>query len=158
MAKVQDLINVLAAKARFEPVDINEQPKQIRILGRVRTDGPPTAMENWLLMMLAIAKREEQPGTGWKIDISRKYFPRGPKLIFAWRLIIQGENLEEQLKEIIMAAQGAPMSNRPSETMEIALPGVRGDRNAMKNGKGAGLSGRVLAGPAAIQQMRNGGG
>jgi len=158
MAKAQDLINVLAAKARFEPVDIDEKPTQIRLLGRVRTDGPPSAMENWLLMMLAIAKREEQPGSTWKIDISRKYFPRGPKLIFAWRLIIQGDNLEEQLKEIIAAAQQAPMSNRPSEIMEIALNGGSGDRNAIRNGKGAGLTGRVAAGPAAIAAHRQGGG
>lgn len=157
MAKLQDLINVLANKARFEPVDIDEKPTNIRILGRVRTDGPRSAMDNWLLMMNAIAEREEREGCTWKVDISRKYFRRGGRLIFAWRLIIQGSDLENELKEVIQAASMAPSSTPRGEIEEIPL-NVSGNRNVMRNGKGAGLSGQVLAGPAAIAAYRAGGG
>jgi hypothetical protein len=156
MAKAQDLINVLAAKARFEAVDVAEQPNQIRILGRVRQDGTSTTMDNWLLMMNSIAEREEQPGCKWKVDISRKYFRRAGKLIFAWRLIIQGEELSVLLQEVIAAAQGAPLSSR-NEVTEVPL-GARGDRNALVRGKGAGASGTVPVGPWALQGLRGGGG
>jgi len=155
MAKAQDLINVLAARARFEPVDIQESSNQIRILGRVRTDGTSAAMDNWLLMMNSIAEREERPGCAWKVDISRKYFRRGGKLIFAWRLIIQGEGMTSLLPDLISAAQASPVSQR-TELTEIALPGGHRDRNALRNGKGAGATGQVPVGPMAVHGMRGG--
>ena len=156
MATAQDLINVLAAKARFEPVDVQESTTQLRILGRVRTDGARTAMDNWLLMMNSIAEKEERAGCPWKVDISRKYFRRGGKLIFAWRLIIQGENLPALLPDIIAAAQGSPVS-QGVELTEIALPGASGNRNAFRNGRGAGETGKVPVGPMAIHALRGGG-
>lgn len=159
MATAQDLINVLAAKAKFEAVEIDEKPTQIRILGRVRTEQSPTAMDNWLSLMCAIALAAEAPDSTWKVDISRKYFPRGNKLIFAWRLILQGTDLETELRAVIAAAQSTSViAKSHRELDEIPLPGVRGDRNAHVNGKGAGATGKVLTGPMAIQAALRGGG
>jgi hypothetical protein len=159
MATVQDLINVLASRAKFEPVEVDEKPTQIRMLGRVRTDAHASAMDNWLAMMNAIAEREEHEGCTWKVDISRKYFRRNGRLIFAWRLIIQGENLEASLPELVAAAQStAAVAKSYRELDEIPLPGVRGDRNAHINGKGAGATGKVLTGPMAVQAALRGGG
>ena len=155
MAKAEDLVAVLSRRAKFEPVDVEEKPTQIRILGRVRTDSSVNAA-TWLGMMDAIAQREEREGVTWKIDISRKYFRRNGVLVFAWRLIIQGPDLENQLNDIIQAAMQIPQAR--GETMEIGLHGSSADRNAIKNGKGAGATGKVLAGPAAIQAHRQSGG
>lgn len=153
MAKAADLIKVLSSKSQFEPVDVQEGANQIRILGRVRQDGTTTPMDNWLLMMNAIATREEQPGCAWKVDISKKYFRRGNKFIFAWRLIIQGEGVADLLPELISVVGGAPLSSR-NEVTEIALLGARGDRNTPTKGKGAGVTGTIPVGPMSPGAMR----
>jgi hypothetical protein len=153
MANVKELLVVLGRKSKFEAVDVQETATNIRILGRVRQDGTSTPMDNWLLMMNAIAEREEKPGCPWKVDISKKYFRRGSKFIFAWRLIIQGSDLPEQLTEIISACTGSPISSR-NEVFEVSLPGSRSDRNAHNNGKGAGAMGTVPVGP--MVPMRGG--
>lgn len=148
MAKAQHLVTVLATKARFEAVDVKETVTQIRILGRVRADNASTTT-NWLAMMDAIAAQEERPGCSWSVDISRKYFRRQGRLVYAWRLIIQGDDLEAQLEEIIAAAQSSQVQ-APQEVMEVPLINAHGDRNAFRNGKGAGATGTVPVGPAAL--------
>jgi hypothetical protein len=163
MATVNDLLAVLHRRCNFEIPDpsdlsrfIQETPKQIRIIGRIRPDGTSAAMNNWLLIMSSLFERMEKPGVTWKADISKWYFRRNGRIVFAWRILLQGEDIKSRLTEILQAVNNSPISSK-AEVEEIPLPGVgRANRNVSHNGKGAGLSGKVAVGPMAIATMMAG--
>ena len=160
MATVNDLLVALHRRCRFELPDasdpgryVQETPGQIRIIGRIRSDGTSASMDNWLLVMNSLFKRMESQGVAWKVDISKWYFNRGGKIVFAWRILLQGENIKSRLAEILTVVNNSPVTSR-AEVQEIALPGVgRANRNVNQNGRGAGLAGKTAVGPMAIAAM-----
>ena len=165
MTTVVDLLRLLGRRCAFELPDartpeayVQETPNQIRIMGRIRSDGTTAAMSHWRLIMHALLTRAGTPGVAWKADLSKSYFPRGPKMVFAWRILLQGENIAGSLQEIGQVISGVPQAANV-EVTEIALPGVgRANRNVGVNGKGAGLMGSAMVGPAALAASRRQGG
>lgn len=152
MEAIDHLKNLLRDRAGFEVVDASSGASQLRLVGRV----PPNASAQWVLIvhrLLVMSKKAD-----WKVDISRNYFLKeltsGPKLFYAWRLIFQAGNVEEQLQSILDAVNNAPRPARV-ELQEYPLPGAGKHRNEPKNGKGAGSIGQM---PLGISAARSGGG
>lgn len=145
-------------KAGFEVVSHNDDnPGQLRMLGRVPEDRAGLNMNNWKIMMYRLyTAMKNRP---WKVDFSKSYFiqDRTEKLVFAWRVIFQGENLAAHYAEITHLIATAPIPSR-AEVTEMPLTGVSADRNSTEGGRrGAGKFGSVLTGPLAVQAKRNGG-
>lgn len=145
-------------KAGFEAVSVSEpSPNQLRALGRIPEDIGGMNMGNWKILMYRLyTVMGDRP---WKVDISKSYFIKEEtkKLVFAWRVIIQGENLAQHLPEIIQVVTSSPVSAR-SEVTEIPLAGAAGNRGKVTGGRrGAGPSSQMLVGPAAAQAKLLGG-
>jgi len=150
--ELNDFIRILQMRAGFELVNHQEGPNQLRMLGRVQKP----ALGGWLLVVHHLKRLEE--GAAWGIDISKPYFPRNDKLVFAWRIILQGEGVAQYYAAV---AQGVGNSPRARATVEEqALPGARANRNAPSvnnRGKGAQSSLKATVGPfalAALQQQQ----
>lgn len=134
----------LKLRCGFEVVQVTPSEKQLRILGRL----PQLRMGDWLLTIHHIITHVTDNSPGWTVDISKHYFLRGPKVVFAWRLIFQGPDIVRQVPSIINTINGSPRSNR-TEINEMPLIGASADRNAQSpTGKGAGLMGTVAVGPS----------
>lgn len=145
-------------KAGFEAVSVSEPvPGQLRVLGRVPEDPGGLNMNNWKILMYRFyTVMRDRP---WKADFSKSYFIKeeSQKLVFAWRVIFQGENLAQHYSELIQVVASSPISAR-AEVTEFPLAGAAQNRGAVTGGKrGAGPSGRVLVGPAAAQAKLMGG-
>lgn len=158
MSASQQLFIEMQKKAGFEAVSIAEpSPSQLRALGRIPEDLGGLNMGNWkILMYVLYTTMENRP---WKADVSKSYFikPETKKLVFAWRVIIQGENLAQHYKEIADLVRGSPISAR-SEVTEFPLAGHAANRGRVSGGKrGAGPSSQILVGPAAAQAKLMGG-
>ena len=146
---ITEFINALKMKGGFETVNHTISPSQIRILGRVGKDYTP----GWYLIVRQLLTQSGRDG--WTIDISKQYFLRGDKVMFAWRIILQvadskAGTVESRLLEVMTIIGSAP---KPKVViMEEPLPGVRGDRNvasAGSRGKGAQNSLSAKVGPGA---------
>lgn len=144
-----ELVNILKMRGGFDLVNHQADEKQIRMLGRV----PKQMMNSWLVVvhhMLSVSEK-----SAWNIDVSKQYFLRGGRVIFAWRLIIQADDVESKLEHICNAITNAPRAKHIIE--EQPLVGARPDRNSPQHGKGAqGVLGAVV-GPMAIAQQQMGG-
>ncbi len=152
------LFQALRKKAGFEPVSIAEpNPNQLRVLGRVLEDTGGMNMNNWkILMHRFYTTMVSRP---WKADFSKSYFVQEEtgKLVFAWRLIFQGENLAQFYPELAKLAESSPVSARGDIT-EMVLPGASRDRHSTHGGRrGAGPAGKVLVGPLAVAAKQRGG-
>lgn len=155
---VEDLFRAMQRKAGFEAVSVTEPSAgQLRALGRIPEDMGGLNMGNWKILMYQLYTT--MAGRPWKVDISKSYFIKQEtgKLVFAWRVIFQGENLAQHLPEIISVVNGSPVTAR-AEITEIPLAGAAANRGKVTGGRrGAGPSGQVLVGPAAIQAKLMGG-
>jgi len=146
---LEDLVQLLRARAGYETVNHQLSPNQLRLLGRVRKP----AVDGWLLVVRNLVMAEAP----WHIDISRHYFPRGGKLVYAWRIILQGESVEQHFHHVAQTVANSPRAHTIIE--EQALPGARRDRNIpsiSNRGKGAQGSLKATVGPfalAALQQQ-----
>lgn len=145
-------------KAGFEVVSHNDtNPNQLRVLGRVPEDRVGLNMNNWKILMYRLYNAmEKRP---WKVDFSKSYFihDKTKKLVFAWRIIFQGEELTQHYLEIAQFIASSPISAR-TEVTEMPLTGASADRNSTDGGKrGAGAFGKVLVGPMAVHAKRMGG-
>ena len=149
--ELNDFIHILKARAGFEMVNHQESPNQLRILGRVRKP----ALGGWLLVVNQL--KQVEMGAVWGIDISKPYFPRGSKLVFAWRIILQGEGIAQYYAAIAQVVKNSPRARVTVD--EVALMGASADRNAPSvgnRGKGAQSSLKASVGPfalAALQQQ-----
>lgn len=128
-----NLLTLLRSKFGFEAKDVRSTSKQqLRILGRL----PNNRMGDWLVGMHHVFLRMEH--TPWAVDISKSYFIRNGKIVFAWRLIFQSqESVEKYLPDICNAFEGAPRGTQ-GQVMEVPLVGaspLRSRRSA--GGKGA---------------------
>jgi hypothetical protein len=148
------LFAALRKKVSFEVVSQTETPNQLRILGRIPTDRLGLNEGNWKIVKyrLLIAM-EERP---WKVDLSKSYFIKTEtkKMVFAWRILLQGENIAQHYADIISVISTSPSAR--AEVMEIPLVG--NSRNDTTGGRrGAGPVGSVAVGPFALQQRTRGG-
>ena len=141
MADRKQLYAALGSRAGFETVSETATDQQLRVIGRVSQQGMP----NWLIVIQQLLLNQED--APWNVDISKQYFLRGGKVLYGWRLIFQGEELESYLDQIIEIVHGSPHAKRTVD--EVPLVGCSPDRNVPKRGKGAqGVLGAVV-GPAA---------
>lgn len=145
-----ELTRLLKLRGGYELVNHNATPTQIRMLGRV----PKEMMGSWLLVAHRLLSVSE--GAAWSVDISKQYFLRSNRILFAWRIILQGEDLDAQMIALCEAISNAP---RPKTIVEEQrLYGASPDRNMPRGGKGAQGVLTAVVGPMAIAQQRAGGG
>jgi hypothetical protein len=157
MADVSELFKMMQRKCGFELVNhALMPPTRLRMLGRVPVDQAGMNMGNWKVLMDRLLTAVEQ-GRPWSVDISKSYFKKGGRLVYAWRLIFQAEAIEQQLADIINLTKTSPGSARP-EPLEVRLYGVEENRNSTAGGKrGAGPLGSVMVGPMAVARKNMGG-
>ncbi len=134
------LLAALQNKAGFEAVDKHNSANQLRLFGRVS----PQKMPMWLETIRSLLLASDR--AGWNLDVSRQYFLRGEKLFFGWRLILQGNNIEQHISAAHAVVQQVRVAAREIE--EVPL-NARPDRNALRNGRGAQEMGKAIVGPAA---------
>lgn len=158
MSTQAELLSALNKKAGFEAVSVDStDPNRLRIMGRVPEDAIGMNMNNWKILMYRLYLAMEQ--RPWKADFSKSYFirPDTEKLVFAWRIIFQGENIVSHFKDIISLVVTSPNSARADVT-EMVLPGASRDRHSTHGGRrGAGPSGSIAVGAAAAIQKQRGG-
>lgn len=122
------LLTLLRSKFGFEAKDVRPGKNQLRILGRL----PNNRLGDWLVAMHHVFLRMEQ--CPWAVDISKSYFVRSGKIVFAWRLIFQSQEPLERFisTDICNAFEGAPRGTR-GQVMEVPLIGA----SALRQGKTA---------------------
>lgn len=126
---MEGLFKALASKG-YDVVSHNVLPSQLRILGRVNNDRQGV----WVATMDRILAQAEKQ-TDWSVDLSKTYFRRGGRIVFAWRIIVQGEDVLDNLGGLTMAVSTA--TPEPARVTEQALVGLRASRDRLVNGKGA---------------------
>lgn len=147
MEKATELFGILQQRVGFDIVTKNVTDTQIRVMGRIQQHNIPS----WLLVM---EKLLTSAGGGWNIDISKQYLMRGQKLLYGWRIIIQGDNLGKQIDSICAAIASTPQVRRQLD--EVAL--VAGpNRNSLRMGKGAQPVDKAIVGPLALATLNTGG-
>lgn len=139
MSSARELTDLLAKKAQFELVDLQDGPSQIRIMGRVRSDGTNANISNWLLVIRDLLTREKEQSCTWRVDVSKSYFLKGPKVVYGWRLVFQapGMDVRSCITDILAAVRRAPPATNIMVD-EMPLMGASPDRNTPNRGKGAG--------------------
>lgn len=130
----------------FEVLDQGVGETQLRLLGRL----PQERVGDWLVFMHHICTKMQSHK--WKVDISKSYFLRDGKIVFAWRVIFQAPDIEAELQNIINVVSTSPKSSRTAETTSIRLGNASANRNAYRNGKGAALLGKARVGPRATTE------
>ena len=149
---IQELLKILQTGG-YEVVSHNLSPKQLRMMGRVRNP----LVAGWLMVVDRLI--EVSATKPWSIDISKHYF-RKPKLMFAWRVIVQVEDdsdVSEFFPEIGKVVLTTPKAKQVVD--EIPLIGARADRNtpsAGNRGKGAQGVFKAVTGPAAAAALTRG--
>ncbi len=142
--ELTELLGLLKVRG-FEAVSKNITAKQLRLLGRV----PQASMNNWLVAMDWLLAKGES--SSWTIDISKQYFRRNGKLLFAWRIILQAtDDVTQHYADLGEAVRNSPKAKTTVE--EYTLHGASASRNSLSKARGAqsGLNGGV--GPAAIRR------
>ena len=125
----------LKAQAGFEVVGESVTKSQLRITGRV----PKPGMRVWLDVVETLLLPIQ--GSTCGIDISKQYFVRADGLRFAWRIIIQGEEVAsnvELLKSTALSITSKTQGAAVHRVMEMPLIGVGSNRNDAKANKGKG--------------------
>ena len=138
------LYSILHKRVGFEVRSQSRSEQQLRLLARI----PPNNMTKWLSIMNRLFEEEsEQP---WSLDISKQYFRRGDRVIYAWRVIIQGPELETHLKTLVRLIASAPQPT--NEVTTKRLPGRwKEDRNVPVRGRGAQSVLHARVGPSYSQ-------
>lgn len=144
----QHFASALRQKAGLEVVEANVSEKSARFLGRL----PKERQGDWLLVMHQMLKNGE--GREWKIDISKHYFLRSGRLVYAWRLILQGAAAKQMLEEALNAVSAAPQTSR-AEIMSAPLVGASIYRTQEIDGKGVGATGMGGGVPAIVRMVAN---
>lgn len=156
MATLPELFANLRSKAGFEVVSHTITPTRLRVLGRLPLDRAGMNMGNWVVLVDRLLTASEQ-GKPWSVDVSKSYFKRQGKLVYAWRLLIQADEIEKHYGDMISVVKTSPGAARPEPT-EVRLYGRAADDNDTSGGKrGAGPAGSVLIGAAAAYRKNMGG-
>ena len=141
MSEQADVLEMMRTRFGFDVVQPTASPNQLRVLGRV----PSEQERNWLVgvqHMLSVSEK-----TPWSVDISRQYFLRSGVLVYAWRVIFQGEGIEQYMEGIVAALSNAPKARFEVEEQALSVNGARSTMNT--KGKGASSSGTT---PLLLQQ------
>jgi hypothetical protein len=128
---VQELTRLLQQKAGYQTLDVSTEGGQVRLLGRV----PPNAADQWILVVHRLLVESES--ADWKVDVSRKYFLRGPskKMVYSWRLVFNSASpTEAMISNVMRAVQNAP---RPQKTEISEFPLAGASRAVSNGGRGA---------------------
>ena len=152
------LYAALSAKG-FQLVGETVGEKQLRLVGRV----PQLQMPQWLKVLEALRPEDGAPNAlPWSVDISKQYFKKGGKTKYAWRLILQGENLVAHIAGIIAVVSAVDAVSTPEQyaqvpfrVMEVPLYAAGMDRNdASRNrGKGAQPTLKAVVGQPQKERM-----
>ncbi len=142
-----NLLNKLHQRGGFEIVNRTASDKQARLMGRV----PKPAMPGWLIIVQRLLLRADK--AAWSVDISKQYFLRNDQVVFGWRLIFQGPELEKALPDIEQTVLNAPRVRAFVD--EQVLAGASGSRNEPgPTGKGAQGVLKAAVGPMAVAQAQ----
>lgn len=114
--ELKPLLTSFRAKAGYEIIQNTIDTNQLRFIGRV----PEKRVADWLD---AVSSLLDRSGEHWSIDVSRHYFKRAGKLVFAWRVIVRAKDLEATVNDIINVLHATPASTR-SELKEVPLIGA----------------------------------
>ena len=131
-----DIYAALTRKSGFQVVQENETPRQLRIMGRSHVDRWPFFLPVIYTLLLQSSKAE----IPWTCDISKQYIINKDRVLYAWRMIFQSENLSSYYGDIAAAITSSPSPSRVEITEQL-LPGYkRGDVRGGVNAKGKGSS------------------
>jgi hypothetical protein len=142
-----ELIKALRMRGGYEVVEKTAGANQVRLIGRV----PSALVKGWLIIVRQILVRSG--AAPWSADVSKSYFLRSGQVMFGWRLIFQGQGIEQYLPDIVATVVDSP---RPKSTvMEQPLAGASANRNKQTPGslKGAALTGKSVVGPVAHHML-----
>lgn len=147
----------LRKKVGFEVVSDTETPNQLRVLGRIPEDSLGLNGNNWKIVTYRLLKAmDSRP---WKVDVSKSYFIKKEtgKLVFAWRILLQGDGIAQHYADVINLIDTSPSAR--VEVTEIPLGGGNeGGRNNTAGGRrGAGPMGSIPTGPLAVRNKQMGG-
>ena len=143
MADVDDLCRVLKNRVGYETVQKYSDNDQIVLLGRARSGSEDLLIVGHQLQVHAL----ERP---WAHEIAKVFPLKGRKLVHAWRLVFEGESIQDSIPEIIQVISKCPKARR-SELVSVELPGGNRYRSYEgKMGKGAAPMGQAKVGPAAL--------
>lgn len=148
--RVAEFAQMLKMRSGFELVSHTDTPNQVRMLGRV----PNNMMESWKVIMHRLLTESER--SSWSVDISKQYFLRHSRLVYGWRIILQGQDVGSRLPELSEVVSNAPRAKVIVE--EQRLYGASANRNAPRGGKGAQGVLTAVVGPMAIAAQRSSGG
>lgn len=156
MAKLYDpILQAMKVKAGFQALDVNEGKGRLRILGRVPQSQTTRNTLNWLIVAYRLLKASNQV---YKVDVSKQYFIKNDRIVFAWRLVFEGNDLEKYYEFITNVVKESPQTATFDLSEEVPLHGVAADRNNTAGGKrGASSVFRGVVGPEALAAKNRGG-
>jgi len=93
----QGRIKAALAELELEVVTQEATPRQLRIVARIRSQEASKAWAQRYVGQLL----QGQFGATWSIDISRWYTLAGTGVAWAWRLILQAEDLEAGIEDFL---------------------------------------------------------
>jgi hypothetical protein len=141
--ELAELLGLFNARG-FETVSKNVTAKQMRLLGRV----PQANMSNWLVAMDYLLAKGET--AAWTLDISKQYFRRNGRLLFAWRIILQSDDVAKYYDDLGEAVRNSPKARATVET--YTLHGAGPNRNSMRDGKGVQGALNAVVGAQAVRR------
>lgn len=150
-----DVFTSILARSGFEVVSESSIDKQLRLVGRVDKE----KFNVWLASINNLLKTSSKPGCPWSIDISKQYLLVQNSVRFAWRIIIQAEDIEASLEAIITSLSALP-KHSAVELDSYLLPGyVDGQERGGQSATGKGATGilSAITGPRAADRRRAGG-
>jgi len=136
-----DFYAALSEKGGFELVGETAKERQLRITGRV----PQRRMAEWLNVLDILLVPID--GCSSALDVSKQYFIRKDGRRYAWRIIVQGEDVVKDAPVLTAAVHSAVHQSSsqqgPQMVMEMPLVGVGPDRNNTDKAKGKGAQGSL---------------
>lgn len=146
--KVEDLVRTLKMRGGYEVVKNTSGANRLRLLGRV----PSQLMKGWLIIVQQLLVRNEQ--APWDVDISRQYFLNEGKVMFGWRLIFQGESIEQHFVDIITTITNSPRPRATVEEQPLAGASASRNRQTPSSLKGAAPVGKAVVGKMVRQLVQ----
>lgn len=156
MVRVEEVQLAFEAKG-FEITKVTLTDRRLQYLGRVR----PSNNDLWGLARNAL---EDKAFTAknWTLDISKVFFKNKPgprEELWAWRVIITStEHIDLVFSDVMLTLNGVMLNQAGKELESYPLPGATANRNAPRNGGGAGKIGELPVGPQLMSMLRNNGG
>ncbi len=120
------LSRMLAAKVGFETVNVSVQNGSIRFIGRVSNN--KVLSTKWMSYVTTLLQNDAG------VDVSRKYFLHGNRLVYAWRLVVEAKPTPEAaMQRMLNELESMPMGTDMQPIMVNSVP------HDGPNGKGVGF-------------------